>query len=411
MRILFATTGGAGHVLPLRPLAQALRDRGHAVAWATAPDALPLLNEPGFERFAVGPTFDVSRSAFRDAFPDAGGLLGEALSAYTFPRLFGAILAQAMLSDVEQVVTHWQPDCVVHEPAALAVPLVCRHQGLLYLAHGYGLRPPAQQLAAAMAWIGPHWRARGLPVPADGGLYRHGAVDIAPAALQPVPDRPEAPVFRFNPYRPDNGRAASLPAALGQALQGPSALRPRLYLTFGTVFNRSPALLAAARAAARLGATLVVTVGTNGDPDGLAGLPGHVHVLHFVAQQALLPHCDAVVSHGGAGTVLAAAAHGLPQLLLPQAADHFRNARALRRAGSGAVIEPEDQTVDRVEAALRSMLSSRAMAAAAQHLALEMARLPDAATTARCVEQWHANGGKHLGPLRRGAMPASVPPR
>ena len=49
MRVLFCTTGGLGHLLPLRPLAFALRHRGHDIAWVTAPDALPRLEGEGFD--------------------------------------------------------------------------------------------------------------------------------------------------------------------------------------------------------------------------------------------------------------------------------------------------------------------------------------------------------------------------
>lgn len=390
MRVLFCTTGGAGHLLPLRPLAEALRAQGHDIAWATAPDALPRLEGLGFRLFAAGPTFEASRRQFREVYPEATRLRGASLSAFTFPRLFGAILAPAMLGDLEQALRRWTPDLVVHEPAALAVPLACRQHGLRHVVHGYGLRPPSDYLAAAMTWLEPLWRARGLEAPADGGLDRYLTLDITPARLQPSTGMSNERVFRFNPYRPVQVAPPALPAELQAALQGPAARRPRIYLTFGTVFNRSPALIAAVQAAAQLGGTLVVTVGVDGDLRCLTGLPGQVHVLPFVDQRALLPRCDVVVSHGGAGTVLGAAAQGLPQLVLPQAADHFRNARALCAAGAGLTIAPEDQTVEFVASTLRGLLASASTAAGATRLAREMAALPDAAATARHLERWQS---------------------
>lgn len=392
MRVLFCTTGGAGHLLPLRPLAEALLARGHDLAWATAPDAGHLLDGQGFERFAVGPTFEASRRRFRSDFPDAARLVGEQLSAYTFPRLFGAVLAPGMLNDLARVVRRWQPDCVVHEPAALAVPLVCRQQGLRHVAHGYGLRPAADYIAAAMVCFGRHWRERGLHAPADGDLYRHLYLDIAPAGLQPLWANSDGRLLRFNPYVPAPASSMALPVGLRHALALPQSRRPRIYLTFGTVFNRGPALAVAVQAAARLGGTLVVTLGEDGDPARLGGLPGHVHVLRFVDQRALLLHCDVVVSHAGAGTVLGSAAHGLPQLLLPQAADHFRNATALCASGSAISVDPQYQTVDVVASALQRLLSQASYAAGAQRLAMEMATMADAATTAQRFEQWHGRG-------------------
>lgn len=390
MRVLFCTTGGLGHLLPLRPLAIALRQRGHEVAWVTAPDALPRIKNEGFDLFAAGPTFEASRRQFREAHADGAQLVGEPLSAYTFPRIFGAVLGPAMLEDVDQAARRWRPDFMVHEPAALAVPLVCQQLGLRNVAHGYGLRPPREYLQDAMNFFGQLWRARGLEPPADGGLYQHLYLDIAPKCLQPATGCADNGVFRYNAYRPADSVPSALPAKLDAALRGPKALRPRIYVTFGTVFNRSPSFFAAARAAAQLGGTVVVTIGADSDLQGFADLGADVHVHRFVEQSALLPHCDVVVSHGGAGTLLGAAAHGVPHLVLPQAADHFRNARAILSVNAGRAIELEGQTVKAVASSLSVVLEERALNAGASTLAHEMAAMPDAAAAACKLERWQA---------------------
>jgi UDP:flavonoid glycosyltransferase YjiC (YdhE family) len=165
-----------------------------------------------------------------------------------------------------------------------------------------------------------------------------------------------------------------------------SRARPRLYLTFGTVFNRSPALVLAAAGLARTGCTIVVTLGADGDHGRLGPVPPHVHVHSYVDQAALLPYCDAVVSHGGAGTMLGAAAHGLPQVLLPQAADHFRNARALSAVGVGTVIEPGELSTEAVHLAASALLESTPHRIAAQHLALEIGAMSEAAEVAAALE-------------------------
>jgi UDP:flavonoid glycosyltransferase YjiC (YdhE family) len=388
MRVLFCTTGGLGHLLPLRSLANALRNRGHAVGWVTAPDALPALDGLGFEVYSAGTSFEVSRRQFRAAHSDGAQFAGEQLSAYTFPRLFGAVLAPAMLDDLEQAARHWRPDFVVHEPAALAAPLVCRQLGLRNVTHGYGLWPPSSYLEDAMRFFGTHWQARGLEAPLDGGLYRHLCLDIAPPSLQrPLHPSNEAE-FRFNPYRADKANAAVLTGGLRAALQTPVTEGPRIYVTFGTVFNRSPALINAARAAAQLGAAVVVTVGSDGDTQPFTRMGGHVSAHRFLDQAALLPHCDLVVSHGGAGTLLGAAAHGVPQLILPQAADHFRNARALCAINAGRAVEPEHQTAEKVAVAMAMALNCPGQSVAAATLAREMSAMADAAAAARRLERW-----------------------
>jgi len=391
MRVLFCTTGGLGHLLPLRPLATALHGRGHAVGWVTAPDAWQSLDGLGFDLFAAGLSFEASRRRFRAAHAEGAQLAGEQLSAYTFPRLFGAVLAPAMLGGVEQAVRHWRPDLVVHEPAALAAPLVCRQLRVRNVTHGYGLRPPGPYLEDAMSFFGAHWQARGMKAPVDGGLYRHLCLDVAPPSLERPFQPPDEGVFRFNPYRAGSTQVSALPSELRARLQASRVRGPRIYVSFGTVFNRSPALIAAARAAARLGGTVVVTVGADGDPEPFTRLGGHVSVHRFLEHTALLPHCDLVVSHGGAGTLLGAAAHGVPQLILPQAADHFRNARALCSVNAGRAVQPAHQTTEEVAVAMADALTRGAQSVAAAALAREMSAMPDAAAAASRLERWEAS--------------------
>jgi UDP:flavonoid glycosyltransferase YjiC (YdhE family) len=276
---------------------------------------------------------------------------------------------------------------VVHEPAALAAPLACLQLGVRNVTHGYGLQLPQQYLEDAMGFLGAEWRARGLDVPADGGLYRHLYLDIVPRSLQSSVHPTDGQVFHFNPYEPRSLSGAALPADVHLALES-AAPGPRIYVSFGTVFNRSPVMLAAVRAAVRVGAMVVVTVGADGDPAPFSQIGGPVCVRRFVDQTALLPHCNLVVSHGGAGTVLGAAAHGVPQLVLPQAADHFRNAQALSSANAGRSLEPDDQTEERISEVMLGALHPDAMAVAAAKLAREMSAMPDATAAARWLEHW-----------------------
>ena len=74
--------------------------------------------------------------------------------------------------------------------------------------------------------------------------------------------------------------------------------------------------------------------------------------------------------------MLGTAAYGVPQLILPQAADHFRNARALADVGAGLVIGNDQCRPDAIEAAAHCVLTTRAYASAAQRLADEIRLMP-----------------------------------
>jgi len=194
----------------------------------------------------------------------------------------------------------------------------------------------------------------------------------------------------LNPYTDEANGRNSLSEALRAALEDTG--RPRVYLSFGTVFHRRPALADAALALIDLGAEVLVTIGPDNDPCQWGPSLPHLHVRRFVDQAQLLPHCDAVVSHGGAGTVLGAAAHGLPQLILPQAADHFRSARALSAVSAGLALEPGFQTTGVIRSQAARLLASATHAEAADRLAGEMRSMPTAGDVAQALDVLESNG-------------------
>lgn len=356
------------------PLAIAFQQRGHRVAWVTSPDALPDLRVQGFELFPAGLAMDHARRIYHLRWLEVASLRGELLAAHTFPKLFGGVVAPAMIADLEVAIDKYVPDLVINEPAALAMPLVCQRRGVKYVTHAYGLSLPQSQLTDTVTEFSSYWHRAGIDPPKDAGVYRHLYIDIAPPSLQ-IGD--EGNRVRSQLLCPSNVRmtqALPLPNGLRQALNQSS--KPKIYLTFGTVFNQVEALRTSAIGLSRLDAVIVVTVGRNGNTDRLARLPANVYVERYVDQASLLKHCDVIVSHAGSGTMLGAAAHGIPQILLPQAADQFRNARALATVGAGVVITQDQCTAEAVEAAALSLLTSAAHSDAARRLADEIQAMP-----------------------------------
>ena len=115
-----------------------------------------------------------------------------------------------------------------------------------------------------------------------------------------------------------------------------------VYLTLGTIMNQRPAVFRAViDGCARWPVNVIVTTGPGFDPSGLGALPPAVRTAPFLPQAAVLPHCRAVVSHAGAGTMLGALCHGLPQLCLPQGTDQPSNTAALLPTGAALALEPD----------------------------------------------------------------------
>jgi UDP:flavonoid glycosyltransferase YjiC (YdhE family) len=153
-----------------------------------------------------------------------------------------------------------------------------------------------------------------------------------------------------------------------------------VHLTLGTIFSDVPGVLDAAVAGLReLPVNLVVTVGPHGDPARFGPLPPHVRVERYVPHELLLPRCDLLVDHAGAGVLLSGFGHGLPQLLLPQGIDQFGNAEAAQRAGAALTVT--ELSADAVAEAAWRLLDEPGFTTAARAVQAEIAAMPSADET------------------------------
>jgi len=152
-----------------------------------------------------------------------------------------------------------------------------------------------------------------------------------------------------------------------------------VYVTLGTVVNKRPGLFETVlEALAGIDVNAIVTIGPDVDPERLGPQPPHVLVERYIPQTLVLPRCRALVAHAGAGSMLGALAHGLPQLLLPYLAEQHLNAEACRRAGAALVLEPHEIGVAAIRASLTRLLEYRGAARAARRLGDEIAAIPSA---------------------------------
>ena len=129
----------------------------------------------------------------------------------------------------------------------------------------------------------------------------------------------------------------------------------------------------------------VATIGPHVDPATLGTVPSNVRVERFVPQAELLGRVAAVISHGGAGTVLGAAAHGRPQLVMPLFADQWENGIAVRDAGCG-VSRPSPTQRRGPRESLRTLLDSTTHRDAAARVADEIAAMPTASDLVPDIE-------------------------
>ena len=142
--------------------------------------------------------------------------------------------------------------------------------------------------------------------------------------------------------------------------------------------HRAPELFRSVlEACARLSVNVVVTTGPGPDPPPL-DVGDAVLARSWLPQAAVLPHCRVVVSHAGAGTLLGALCHGLPQLCLPQGTDQPLNAAALTPTGAALTLAPDESTTDAVEDGVRRLLEDPSYAEAAGTLRARIEEMPTA---------------------------------
>ena len=118
--------------------------------------------------------------------------------------------------------------------------------------------------------------------------------------------------------------------------------RPWVHVAASTVAGSDDGLLrAAVRGLAGRPVELIATAGGGAPGDlRLEPLPANVHLARWVNHARLLPRCGAVVTPGGAGTIVAALTAGVPLVVVPTTWDKPDNARRVVEAGVGVRLSP-----------------------------------------------------------------------
>ncbi len=392
MRILFTTQPGLGHFHPLIPLAGALRDAGHEVAFACPAPFAPHVRAVGFAHFPAG--IDWVETGIYDTFPALRALPratgGAWRATYVHTYIFAHATARRTLPDLLALGETWMPDLVVRGTEEYAGCVAAEHWGIPHASvqctanNTYDFR---LALAAQMDMLR---ESVGLPPdPTVAMLYRYLHLSATPPALLP-PDAALAPTAHsMRPMPFDRSGDEELPA---WAAMLPDC--PIVYATLGTVFNQARPVFEAILAALRdEPITLILTVGRTVDPAEFGPQAGNVHIERYIPQTLILPRCDAVVTHGGINTVLAALTHGKPLVLLPMGADHFVNARGCEAMGAGWSVGADSRTPEVIREAVRGVLGDASYRENAERARDGFASLPGLEEAVTWLERLAAGKG------------------
>ncbi|MDH6578266.1 glycosyltransferase [Kitasatospora sp. MAP5-34] len=362
MRILFTGPPLAGHLFPMVPTAQALRAAGHEVLFAGS-QPLDRIRGAGFTIAEIGDGTTL-REAFERAAPtqERGYVTRELPQSQILDRaaLGFAELCRPTVDGLLATAADWGADLLVHDSFQAAAPLVAAKLKLPSVVHNFGIVSGHEMIARLAGNFQDVYERHQVAGPA-----RPVALDVIPASLGGDGDDWRV---RFVPY---NGGGV-VPADLLRRGE-----RPRIAVTLGSVLTQWDgvrSITGLAKAAASVDAEFLFAVG-GADLAALGELPSNVTPLPWVPLAELLRTCDALVHHGGSGTMLTAVAAGVPQLVLPQGADHFTNADAAVAGGFG--LRAGSDAVD--GELLSRLLTDDALRAGAAKIQAENAALPSPA--------------------------------
>jgi UDP:flavonoid glycosyltransferase YjiC (YdhE family) len=397
VRVLFTVSDWPAHYFPMVPLGWALQAAGHEVRVVCAPSQARTLDRTGLTPVPVLGDLDmVFLTRFSNLneikagtwpYPGLPGLhpdTGEELASLegfdfdTYADECKRRVVRETAVGVEGVLGFaraWRPDLVVHDRLSMEGVLAGRALGVPHVAHLWGpvgTRESDPRLVPLPVDYTRAFPRLGLP-PMGPELVEY-LIDPCPDSLTPPTGALRLPT-RYVPY---NG-----PGAMEQwAMQPPE--RPRVCVLWSNSVSSSygagsylvPRVV---RALSGLGVELVLPVHPD-DVAGLGELPPDVRVVEQFPIRLLLPTCDAIVHHGGAGCVMTAAAAGVPQLGLTFGPEQDADAGRLAATGAGRHLTGDRASEEAVRSAVSALLTEPGYRKAAGRLREENdARPPQSA--------------------------------
>jgi glycosyltransferase len=385
VKVLVATTAGAGHFAGVLPFAQACSDLGHEVRVAAPESFASTVRRAGFTHEALA---DVAPALLGSVFGRLPALPRRDANVLVIQEVFGRLDTRAALPAMREVCRRWKPDVVLREPAELSSYVAARELGIPHVQANIGLssfddlvlplfEAPLQELDCDTSSLraAPRWST--LPPTFDvrselgtGQVTHARDVPDAATAPEPLPDwwdgSPDPLVYVT---------FGSVAAGMG--------LFPRFYSRVLEQLSGVPA-------------RVLLTLGEAGDPTALRPVPPNVHIERWWPQRDVMPDAAVVVGHGGFGTTQSALVAGVPQVAIPLfSSDQFANAARLQAVGVGVALLDADassqrgttpegpEAVDGLAAAVVGMLSNEEVRRMSHAMANEVSALPSAR---ECVE-------------------------
>lgn len=432
LRVLFTSWPFEGHVFPLLSIALAERERGGEIAFYTGRRWTETLASKDVAPFA----FDRVEGVWERVHAREQVVRGRRQSLRVSREAFRDWLVDsipAQVADLRKVIDRWHPDVIVTDGTMWGPSVILRETDAIPVAYastllyalipgnevpvpGLRFRPPRTRAERALALAGARaidWLARDTRIRLDQHRASYG---LGPLGCSVNEFMARMPLYLIGSVPELDLRRTDLPPNVryvgplvwhpaqspetGQWLDGLPKDRPWVHVTEGTSHYQDPFVLrAAADGLAGAEVEAILTTGPDRDPAtlGLANTAPNVHVARWLSHTELLPHCEVVVTTGGAQTIVAALRAGTPLVIVPTGWDKPPNAMRIARAGVGVSLAPRHCTADGLRDAVQRVLAEPGYRRAARAMADRFVAAPGPRGAATMIER--------LGP----GLPAATP--
>jgi UDP:flavonoid glycosyltransferase YjiC (YdhE family) len=407
---LLCAVGSSGDVHPFVGLGHRLKQRGHRVTLITAGYFRKLAQDSGLEFYDTMPECDfhqlvndpdlwhptkgtkrVMQLAVRKSLEPTYRAIEQLYEPGTTRVVasslaFGARVAQDKF-DLPLISVHLSPVLFRSEFEGPRLPKLLLHRGPRWFKRfQWWVADRCVIDPMICPWLNAFRKSLGLaPVQ---GIFRdwwHSPLRVLAmfpewfAAKQP--DWPAQTVLTGFPLYSEEG-VTPMSQELDQFLcsgPAPIAFTPGSANIFGNKFFQ-----AAADACQKLGKRgLLLTRFAEQIPKSL---PQEVRHFDFAPFKELLPRCEALVHHGGIGSLSQAMAAGIPQVIMPMGFDQIDNAHRVWRLGAGDSLYPSAFEGHRLASTLENLLRNPRTARTCKELAHRISKEDSLARACDVIE-------------------------
>jgi len=411
VRVLLGAFGDPGHAFPMIALGRALRARGHEVTLQTwrrwqhhvEAEGLAFAPAPEYQVFPSGPEpldfYEAVVHATRDTLPLLRASAPDVVVAdiLTLAPALGAELAQLPRATlIPHVYPHGEPHFPIYSlgarlsRTALGRALWRRAQGPVER----GLELGRSELNRTRARLGLHPLER-----VHGGI----SDELALVATLPQLEYPR----RWPEHVRVVGPLMWEPPASDVEL--PRGDAPLVLIAPSTAQDPEQRLLRAALEGLATAPVRVLATWNRRLPPRALRVPDNARVVDWVSYARTMPHCDAVVCHGGHGTLVRALSCGCVVVAAPAVGDMNENAARLDWAGAGVRVPRRFTSPRVVRLAVERALGEPAIRERARELGRWAQAHDGGAVAARLIEAIGARGVNYRARASPGLAPSSRP--